>query len=191
MVFPRFLLCLTHIERAAHRSKKQEKSTLEPFGWIFSRRTCQNLIWGAPGLDFVTVWVFPSASWAALGRSWGSLGRSWGPLGRVLGASWASLERSWVSPGCQMLPKRAPDSISEGSGSVRGRVGSSQSCIFRGFFIPAFSSNMVHEFLQKVHFKIHSSFSFTPCSAAVRAQRVELEPKSQCWPPKDYHAAPP
>ena len=109
-------------------------------------------------------------SWAVLGTSWAILG----PLGRVLGASWASLERSWVSPGCQMLPKRAPDSISEGSGSVQGRVGSSQSCIFRGFFIPAFSSNMVHEFLQEVHFKIHSSFSFTPCSAAVRAQHMEL-----------------
>ena len=134
---------------------------------------------GAPGLDFVAVWGSPNASWAALGQSWGPLGRSWEPLGRVLGASWASLERSWVSPGCQMLPKRAPDSISEGSGSVRGRVGSSQSCIFRGFFIPAFSSNMVHEFLQEVHFKIHSSFSFTPCSAAVRAQHIRRLPKGE------------
>ena len=33
---------------------------------------------------------------------------------------------------------------------------------------------MVHEFLIETHITIHSSFSFTPCSAAVRAQHMEL-----------------
>ena len=70
-----------------------------------------------------------------LDGSWALLGTSWVLLGRVLDGSWASLGRSWVSPGCHKLPKRAPDSISEGSGSVQGRVGRSQGCIFRSFFI--------------------------------------------------------
>ena len=33
---------------------------------------------------------------------------------------------------------------------------------------------MVHEFLQETHIEIHSGFSFSPCSAAVRAQHMEL-----------------
>ena len=38
---------------------------------------------------------------------------------------------------------------------------------------------MVHEFLIETHITIHSSFSFTPCSAAVRAQHMELAPKRE------------
>ena len=75
------------------------------------------------------------ASQTPFERQLGSLGRLLDALGRVLDASWASLGRSWVSPGYQMLPKTGSDSILEGSGSVRGRVGRSQGCIFRCFFV--------------------------------------------------------
>ena len=33
---------------------------------------------------------------------------------------------------------------------------------------------MVHEFLQETRIEIHSGFSFSPCSAAVRAKYMEL-----------------
>ena len=70
---------------------------------------------------------------APLGWLLDALGGLLGALGRVLGASWASLGHTWVSPGCQLLPKRGPDSTSEGSWSVRGRVGGPKAVFFMGF----------------------------------------------------------
>ena len=81
--------------------KKLRKSLREPFKRTFSRRTCQNLVWGAPGLDFVMVWNLPSASWTALGRSWE-------PLGRFLGASWTALGPLLGALGCLLAATSCP-----------------------------------------------------------------------------------
>ena len=100
-VFPRFFLCARHIARVAHRPKNDEKSLLEPFEWTFSRRTCQNLVLGAPRLDFVRVWGPPrhllDGSWAFLGVSW-----------TLLGASWALLRHLLDALGCLLAAKCCP-----------------------------------------------------------------------------------
>ena len=55
---------------------------------------------GAPGLDFVTVWSLPDASWA--------VGRSWEPLGRFLGASWTALGPLLGALGCLLAAASCP-----------------------------------------------------------------------------------
>ena len=92
------------------------------------------------------------ASQTPFERQLGSLGRLLDALGRVLDASWASLGRSWVSPGYQMLPKTGSDSILEGSGRVRGRVGRSQGCIFRCFFIHLLYNGFNNALTTLLHF---------------------------------------
>ena len=46
---------------------------------------------------------------------------------------------------------------------------------------------MVHEFLQETHIEIHSGFSFSPCSAAVRAQHIRRLPKGEPCVPDSNH----
>ena len=118
--------------------------------------------------------VFP----APLGRLLGALGTLLGPFGRLLGTSWVSLARSWMPPGCQMLPKRDPGSILEGSGSVRGGFWRSPNLIFRGF-----SVHFVIMFLivQSPRFCISQRFVFFPSGAAVCAQHLELMVPSCSW----------
>ena len=98
--------------------KNDEKSLQEPFAWTFSRRSCQNLRLGAPGLDFGRVWAPPGrpldSSWAALGCSWATLGHSWAPLGRLLGTSWVLLGASW-------LPNAAQDGLGLDFSSILAR----------------------------------------------------------------------
>ena len=133
--------------------------------------------WSAPGLIFSRLGRLPGVSWAALGRSWGALGRSWPPLGRILGASWAHLWCSWAPLGCQLLPKMGSGSIFHRFGLDSGSIWDSiwgRRASFLGRTLTSFRRiYMVREFLQETHIEIHSGFSFSPCSAAVRAQHME------------------
>ena len=142
--------------------------------------------WSAPGLIFARFGRLPGASWAALGRSWGALGRSWPPLGRILGTSLVLLGPSW-------LPTAAQDGL-----------GLDFSSIWVGFWLHLWLHlgrratflgrtwtschriDMVRAFLQETRIEIHSGFSFSPCSAAVRALcahgiGVKLAPKVDVW----------
>ena len=51
-------------------------------------------------------------------------------------------------------------------------------------FWHAFCFYIMHYSLQETHVRIYFGFSFPPCSVAVRAQHMELEPSWPFWPQK-------
>ena len=133
--------------------------------------------WSALGLIFTGFGRLPGASWAALGRSWGALGRSWPPLGRILGASLVLLGPSW-------LPTAAQDGLGLDFSSIwvgfwlhLGLHLGRRATFLGRTWTSCHRIDMVRAFLQETRIEIHSGFSFSPCSAAVRAQHIRRLPK--------------
>ena len=122
--------------------------------------------------------------WTGLGGSWAPLGVPWAPVGHLLGASWARLGRSWAPLGCSWAPLGRILPLMDASGLDFGALGArfrtSQDSIsdFSGFDFGALDAcvYILHELLHETHLGIHLGFSFPPCSAAVRAQHMELDP---------------
>ena len=127
--------------------------------------------WFLRGLD---------VSRAPLGRLLGALGALLGALGHLLGASWAHLWCSWAPLGCQLLPKMGSGSIFHrfwlDSGSFWGSILGCRAWFLGRTLTSSRRIYMVREFLQETHIEIHSGFSFSPCSAAVRAQHIRRPP---------------
>ena len=121
------------------------------------------------------------ALWAALGRLLGALGALLGALGHLLGASWTHLWCSWAHLGCQLLPKMGSGSIFHrfglDSGSIWGSIWGRRASFLGRTLTSCRRLYMVREFLQETHIEIRSGFSFSPCSAAVRAQHIRRLPK--------------
>ena len=113
------------------------------------------LEWGPSGTVLGTSWTFLGGSWTPLDASWPPPGRLLGALGTLLGASWLS----WVPPG----------SILGGFEGVRARFCRALGDDFGKHFAYNRWLNIVHESVQKSHCGIYFGFSFSPCSAAVRA----------------------
>ena len=95
-----------------------------------------------------------------LGASWPSLGHFWTPSG------W-----SWAPSGGILALREAPGWIFEASKGVWGQL---LACLLATIFAYNCWIDLLHELLHETHLDIHLRFSFTPCSAAVRAQHMEL-----------------
>ena len=120
--------------------------------------------------------------------SGGSLGACWAPLGRFLGASWALLGASWVLLGASWAHLTSHGRLRARFGSLRGSI-SDLSALDFGALGADFGAlyacvYILHELLHETLLGMHLGFSFPPCSAAVRAQHMELEPSWPFWPHK-------
>ena len=168
-------------ERVGHRArdvKNKQKSPQQLPGQRFLLRAHGNEVLERSGTDFCQVWTSPGrllgGSWALLGRSRVLLATSWAHLGHIFSAlgplfaanccpRWARA-RFFIDLGWILAPFGAPF-----GGSIWGRRAS-----FLGRTLTSCRRiYMVRKFLQETHIEIHSGFSFSPCSAAVRAQHME------------------
>ena len=111
-----------------------------------------------------------------LGASWPSLGHFWTPSG------W-----SWAPSGGILALREAPGWIFEASKGVWGQL---LACLLATIFAYNCWIDLLHELLHETHHGIHLGFSFTPCSAAVRAQHMELKPSWLLKPQKTSAPAP-
>ena len=130
-------------------------------------------------------WRILAPSRACLGRVRGALGLLLATLGRLLGALGHLLAASRALLAASELSSAPPGSILERFGCLRAGFRRALGAIFANVFEDG-RIYMVHEFLIETHITIHSSFSFTPCSAAVRAQHMELALKAS----KNYSGFP-
>ena len=123
--------------------------------------------------------------WTGLGGSWAPLGVPWAPVGHLLGASWARLGRSWAPLGCSWAPLGRILPLMDASGLDFGALGArfrtSQGSIsdFSGLDFGALDAYSTYcmNCCKKPILAFTGGFSFPPCSAAVRAQHMELEQK--------------
>ena len=130
---------------------------------------------GLAGLGFEGVWVSPGpllgTSWAVLGTSWAPLGASRVLLGRLLGALGHLLgasSLSWAPLGLFLEGLKRPRM---GFGGLRGGFWYAfgvQSLALHNALIAA--ENPLWHLL---------GFSFSPCSAAARAQHIRRLPKGE------------
>ena len=83
--------------------------------------------------------------------------------------------------GCQMLSKTGSGSIFHrfglDSGSIWGSIWGRRATFLGRTWTSCHRIDMVRAFLQETRVEIHSGFSFSPCSAAVRAQHIRRLPK--------------
>ena len=108
-------------------------------------------------------------SWPLLGASWATLGHFLDSLGRVLAALWSFKAAFW-------LPRPSQALILEGLGTSPTELGEAFTPLLTCFLLHlAFRHKMLLK-MQCPRFAIYFGFSLLPCSAAVRAQHMELEP---------------
>ena len=103
---------------------------------------------------------FLGRSWPPLGCSWAFLGRSWVSFEHLL----AALGHLLVASGCACVP---PGWILKGFGYLRTTFWS-----VLGPVLDSISDTM-RLLLHDAQHGFHIRFSFSPCSAAVRAQHME------------------
>ena len=163
-----------HVGHRARDAKNKQKSAQQLPGQRFLLRAHDNEVLERSGADFLPGL---DVSRAPLGRLLGALGALLGALGHLLGASWAHLWCSWAPLGCQLLPKMGSGSIFHRFGldsdSIWGSIWGRRASFLGRTLTSCRRIDMVREFLQETHIEIHSGFSFSPCSAAVRAQHME------------------
>ena len=145
-----------------------------------SEMTC----WSAQG----SIWEGFGTSRASLGRLLGILGALLVALGRSLDASWTHLGCSWAPLGCQVLSKMGSGSIFHRFWLHFGRAEAGFARALAVFFFHFWT--WCWNCCQKPLLAFTLCFSFPHCSAAVRAQHMELEPSWSFWPPDLRHLAP-
>ena len=115
------------------------------------------------------VWAHFGRLSGALGRLLAALGRLLAAPGRLLGGSWALLGASWSHLGARGCLRARFSRVLDASEPNFGQLWEQ--------LWPRFSDTM-RLLLHEAQHYFHIRFSFNPCSAAVRAQHMELEP---CW----------
>ena len=153
--------------------------------WSLSNgRTCQNLVLGAPRLDFVRLWGPPRPllcnSGALLGASWALLGASWALLRRLVSALGCLLAAKCCPRGAEARFLRLPGASREGFGGPKTAFFKVFACIslYNGFnsavttllhFPTLYNALITAQNPQS----FSPTFIFIPSGAAVCAQHME------------------